>query len=188
MTSIDRVPTTNRPAADDDAGDWALRRAATLFVVVVLLHGADHLRRGVDAAGLDVFWLGTSGITIEVAVVVLIAMRHRLAPLAAMSIGLSLAAGYLAVHFLPARSLFSDSFTSARDVSLLSWTAASLEVIAAVTLGVVGLLVVRRRGGLAHATAPHAAQRPLAVALRDPLSVVMIAGNLALVVVSAFQY
>src|SRR4051794_11061780 len=124
MTTVDHALTIPAPTVAERGDRW-LRRAATFFVVVVLLHGADHPRRGVDATGLDVFWLGTAGITIEVAVVVLIAMRHRLAPLAAASIGLSLAAGYLAVHFLPGRSLFSDSFTSASDVSWMSWTAAS---------------------------------------------------------------
>src|SRR5205814_1150476 len=64
-----------------DRSDARLLAAATLFTVAVLVHGADHLRRGVDTVGRDVFWAGTAGMVLEVAVVVLITQRHRLAPL-----------------------------------------------------------------------------------------------------------
>src|SRR5437588_11686105 len=122
--------------------------AGAFFAVAVVVHGADHLRRGVGAISRDVFWLGTAGIVLEVAVVVLISQRHRLAPLAAAVVGFVLATGYVSVHFLPARSWASDSFVSASRVSPLSWTAASLEVVAAVALAATGLVVLRQRGGV----------------------------------------
>jgi hypothetical protein len=171
----------------DPVGDRWLRWAVTLFAVAVLVHGADHLRRGADAISRDVFWAGTAAIALEVGVVVLGCQRHRLAPLAALVAGASLAAGYVVVHFLPERGRLSDSLASGTDVGALSWFAASLEVLAALVLGVVGLVVLRRRGGLASAAAPYDGQRPLRRALVDPMVVVMIAGNAAIVAASLTQ-
>jgi len=87
----------------------------------------------------------------------------------------------------PARSWASDSFTSAVDVSPLSWSAASLEVAAAVVLGVAGLAVLRQRGGLASASVPVEGQLELGRALRHPLAVTMILGNALILVVSFAQ-
>ncbi len=133
--------------------------AAAFFTVAVLIHNSDHVRRGSGAVSTDVFWAGTASIALEIAVVVLACQRHRLAPLFATASGFGLAAGYLVVHFLPARSWLSDSFTSATGVSPLSWFAASLEMVAAITLGVAGLLALRERGGLASAATPNPGQR-----------------------------
>ena len=65
------------------------------------------------------------------------------APLLATVAGFQLALGYLAVHFTPDRSWFSDSFLEGGQVA--SWFAASLETTAALVLGVVGVLALRRR-------------------------------------------
>ena len=181
MSAID---TRHRPGIRTDA--W-LAGAATVFAVAVLIHNSDHLRRGADSVNLDVFWIGTSAMFLEVGLVVLGLMRHRLAALAATAGGFSLAAGYVVTHFLPDHGFLSDSFVSATDVSPLSWTAASLEVAAAVTLGVVGLLVLRAGGGLASATRPKAEQRDLRDALLHPVALAMIAGNAVILVVSLVQ-
>jgi hypothetical protein len=114
-----------------------LRRAATFFALAVLIHNADHLRRGGDSVSADVFWLGSAAIMLEVAVVVLVFRRHPAGPLVSTAAGFQLALGYLAVHFTPERGWFSDSFVSGEG-STLSWAAASLETIAALVLGVVG--------------------------------------------------
>jgi uncharacterized membrane protein YgdD (TMEM256/DUF423 family) len=167
--------------------DLSLAAAATFFAAAVLIHNSDHLRRGVDSVSKDVFWVGTSAIFIEVGLVVLALQRHRLAALAATAGGLALAAGYLFVHFLPARSWLSDSFISATDVSPLSWFAASLEVTAAVTLGVVGLMTLRQRGGLAAATQPNPEQRHLRDGLLHPVALAMIGGNAVILVLSFAQ-
>lgn len=137
--------------------------------------------------GADVFWLGTAAIALEVGVVVLVFQRHRLAPLVALASGASLAVGYLGVHFLPARPWLSDSFTSATDVSPLSWVAASLEVLAAVALAAGGAAVLRSRGGLASATRPDPARRQLWVALLHPASMLMLIGNAVILAVSVSQ-
>lgn len=174
-------------AAVGDPTDRWLLWAAAAFTVVVLLHNSDHARRGTDLLNRDVFWLGTSSIAIEVAVVALVCQRHRLAPLIAAATGYSLAVGYVVVHFLPQRGWISDSFVSARDVSPLSWVAASLEVIAALALGTAGLIGLRRRGGLESATIARPAQRPLASAFSHPLVVAMVGGQAVLLGVSAVQ-
>lgn len=128
-----------------------LQWAGAFFAVAVVLHNGDHVRRGSDAVSTDVFWIGNLAIALEVMLVVLVFQRHRLAALAALSGGAGLAVGYLVVHFLPRRSWLSDSFASAVDVSPLSWIAASVELLSAVTLAAAAWLVVTQRGGLSHA-------------------------------------
>ena len=181
-TKDQRAPTTTMRASDG----W-LMRASVLFTLAVVLHNADHLRRGTDAVGRDVFWLGTSGIALEVAIVVLVCQRHRLAPLAAAAGGFFLAAGYLEVHFLPAHSWFSDSFTSAPTVSRLSWLAASLEVLAAVALCAAGLAALSRRGGLSAVTQPNPQQRTLRDGLLHPLALAFALSQVIVLVVSFAQ-
>ena len=191
---MSRQPVLRPPAARGSmsmatAGDDRLvLRAAAFFTVAVLLHGADHARRGVDTIGREIFWLGVAAMVLEVGVVVLACQRHRLAPLAAAVAGFSLTAGYVAVHFLPARSWASDSLTSGVDVSPLSWGAASLEVVAATVLGIVGAVVLRRRGGLTSAAARPKVEsdhrRPPAA---HPVALAMIVGNLVLLAVSLAQ-
>jgi hypothetical protein len=161
--------------------------AATVFAAAVLIHGADHTRRGVDAIDRDVFWAGTAAIALEVGVVVLACQRHRLAPLAAAVVGGSLAVGYVVVHFLPDRGWLSDSLTSASDASALSWTAASLEVVAALALAAAGIVALRERGGLVSAATPHGAELPLGSGVAHPLALAMIAGNAAILAVSFTQ-
>jgi hypothetical protein len=159
-------------------GADALPAAATLFTVAVLVHNADHLRRGVDTVDLDVFWAGTSAIALEVAIVVLAFQRHRLAPRLAAAGGLALALGYGVVHFLPQRGWLSDSFTSGADVSPLSWFAASLEMVAALAVAAAGLTALGRATGR---------ERPLRDALTHPVALAMIAGNAVVLAVSFAQ-
>jgi hypothetical protein len=164
----------------DEAADRRLRLAATLFAVVVLLHNGDHLRRGADAVSDDVFWVGSSAMVIEVGVVALVFVRHRLAALAAVAAGFGLAAGYLLVHFTPGRSWLSDSFPSG-DVSAVSWAAGLAEVAAALVLGWAGW---RAAFGSSPALAPvDAAPAPTwRDALREPVVVAFAAGNVVIFV------
>ena len=170
-----------------DAGDRRLGLAALVFTIAVIIHNGDHLRRGVDKLSTDVFWVGTAGIVLEVALVVLICQRHRLAPLASAVGGLTLAGGYLEVHFLPAHGWLSDSFTSAGHVSALSWFAASFEMVAAVGLAVVGLQVLAQRGGVESASHTRLAQRRIGEAVVQPLAAVMILTQVAALAVSFIQ-
>jgi hypothetical protein len=174
------------PQADRRLDAWLLR-AAAFFAVAVVLHNGDHVRRGADAVSTDVFWLGTAGIVLEVAVVLVICQRHRIAPLAAAVAGTNLTAGYVLVHFLPERTWLSDSFTGGADVSPLSWTAALIEVAAAATLAVVGTLALSRRGGLASAARPYPRQRTLREAILHPLALGFALTQVVTIVVSFAQ-
>ncbi len=165
-----------RPTVGAVADHRLLEVAATFFALAVLIHNTDHLRRGGDSVTADVFWLGTAAIAIEVGVVVLVFLRHPSAPLAAVAAGFPLALGYLFVHFTPERTWLSDSFPGG-DVSALSWFAASLETVAALVLGVAGVVVLRRRGV---AVASGTGSTPLAAGVRHPVVVVMALGNLAI--------
>lgn len=165
-----------------------LRWATAFFTVAVLLHNADHVRRGVDALSGDVFWVGMAAIAPEVAVVVLVCQRHRWAPLAAAVAGLSLAAGYVLVHFLPERGWLSDAFPGVDGVSPLSWSAASLEVVAAIALGASGLAVLRAHArSSALALASPAGEIGLRAAILHPLALVMLLGNTAVGAISLTQ-
>jgi hypothetical protein len=146
-----------------------LRAAATFFTVAVLVHNSDHLRRGGDSVAADVFWVGSAAILLEVAVVLLVFMRHPVAPLVAAVGGFQLAIGYLAVHFTPARSWLSDSFLDGGQA--LSWFAASLETTAALVLGGVGVMAWRRRAYDGMGTVP------VGEALRHPVVAAMVIGN-----------
>jgi hypothetical protein len=176
-----------RLAGSAAAGDRLLALAATCFAFAVIVHNGDHLRRGADTVHSDVFWAGTSAVLVEVGVVVLVMQRHRLAPLAALATGASLAPAYLLVHFLPARSWLSDPLATAPNVSWMSWTAASLEVLAAAGLGLAGWRVLQERGGLASATEPHSEQQPTRAGLLHPVALVLLAVNVVIVVASISQ-
>jgi hypothetical protein len=163
--------------------------AATLFTVAVLVHNFDHVRRGIDAVHRDVFWAGTLSIGLEVAIVVLLIARHRFAPLVAVAGGFGLALGYLIVHFLPARAWLSDSFSShTGSVGPMSWFAASLEVVAALVVGVVGLLEIRELGGVEASVAPRADQRPWREAFMHPTALTMMAGNAIVLIISFAKF
>lgn len=170
---------------EDRAPDRLLRWAAIGFAVAVLIHNADHARRGGDSVTSDVFWIGSASILLEIAVVVMVLQRHRLAPLAAVATGIPLAFGYVLVHLTPRRTWLSDAFPGG-DVSAWSWAAALIEIAAATALGLAGVSVLHRRG-LAAASARNAATAealPLGVALRHPVVVAMILGNAVIVFVS----
>lgn len=175
-----QVDTARRPLV---AGATTLQLAATFFAAAVVVHGADHLRRGGDSLNADVFWLGTAAIALEVGVVALVFMRHPVAPLAAAVVGFSLAVGYFAVHFTPERGWLSDSFPSS-NAAVASWVAGSLETAAALALGVAGLAAWRfdRSVGDAAAAAPSAGRagwrHPVVVAMALA-NLVILAGSLA---------
>jgi hypothetical protein len=170
-------------AVDQRQAPSRLVTAATFFTFAVLIHNFDHVRRGTEGVAADVFWAGTAAIVVEVAVVVLCLRRDRRAPEAAALAGLGLAVGYLVVHFLPARTWLSDSFVSNPATAAVSWIAGSLEVVAALALGLAGLAAVRRRAGSRPAPAPL----PLRQALLHPVAAAMILGNAAVIAASFAQ-
>jgi Na+/proline symporter len=119
-----------------------LRRTAVVFMFAVAVHGADHVRRGVDVVTTQVLSAGTVQFLLAVVAVVLVYRRHPWAPVAAIAIGFASAIGFTAAHVLPHWSSFSDSFTGSRvapNVTVLSWATAIFEIGADIAFGWVGV-------------------------------------------------
>src|SRR4051812_36817811 len=123
--------------------DRLLRGAAIFYAIGLALHTADHMRRGLDAVTHHVFWAGNVSSVVGVTAVVLILTGHRLAPAAAVAAGFPIAIGVAAVHLLPTWSAFSDSFVD-NQVSWMSWTVVSIEIVGALATGVFGWRLYRR--------------------------------------------
>jgi hypothetical protein len=109
-----------------------LGRAALLLVVADVLHALDHARQGRDLAS-EVYVAGVAGWIALALLLVLVARGHRLAPLYAAAVGLSVAVGFLAVHVAPHWSAVSDPY-SAWDPDALSWALVAIPVLAALSL------------------------------------------------------
>jgi hypothetical protein len=122
-----------------------LRNAAILYGVGLVLHIADHMRRGTDVLTGEVNLLGTISTVAGVIVIGLVMTRHRLAPVAAIALGFPVAVGVAAVHLLPRWSDFSDAFPgSTTGVNAMSWTVVLIEIAGAFALGLAGLAMLLR--------------------------------------------
>jgi hypothetical protein len=141
-----------RSGQPDDmlSAELRLRSAALVFAVAVAVHGADHLRRGVDVVTTTVLVAGGIQFLLGAITVALIFRRHRWAPRAAIAVGFASAIGFTAAHLLPDWSAFSDAFTGrhvAPNVTVLSWVVALFEIGADIALGWAGVRVLRIDGG-----------------------------------------
>src|SRR5947209_943279 len=83
-----------------------LRFTAAVFAVAFVLHGADHVRRGVDVITGVVRAAGAVQAVAGAIAVVLVLRRHRLAPTVAVVVGFASAVGFTAAHLLPHWSAF----------------------------------------------------------------------------------
>jgi hypothetical protein len=130
----------------DKHGARLLRYAAAFYAVAWFVHTADHLRRGFGVVTGEVTALGTGAAVLQLAAIALVFRRHRLAPLAAVAVGIPDGIGIAAVHLLPRWSVFSDAFPGAHGtgVTALSWVAAILEVVGALVFAAAGAYVLRR--------------------------------------------
>jgi hypothetical protein len=124
-----------------------------VFALGSALHVADHHRRGQGSVTDELLLAGNLALVLQVVVVTLVATSHRLAPLVACSVGLPLAVGFAAAHWLPTWSALSDPVWQIDRSPQLSYAASGLEVLGALALGLTGLAVVRRRGLAAFAAA-----------------------------------
>jgi len=95
----------------------------------------------------QVIWAGNLSTAIGIAVVTLVLLGNRHAPMLAAVTGLPIALGVAAVHLLPKWSALSDTFEGARHtgVSPLSWTVVLIEIVGALAMGVVGFRIVREQ-------------------------------------------
>jgi hypothetical protein len=119
-----------------------LSYAACCFAAALVMHGADHLRRGISVVTPEVLWGGSLLSAIGLATVLLVLSGHRLGPLLAVVVGFPTAAGVVAAHLLPRWSALSDSFVS-NGADLVSWIAVLAEILAALALGVAGARALR---------------------------------------------
>ena len=117
--------------------------ASAALILVNALHGADHIRQGLDRLTSEVIVGGQGLLLLALIPFALALLRHRMAPLIAALIGpwtlIAVAASHLAPHW----SAFSDPYFD-HDLDALSW-ALMLSVIAtAAVLAAVGISSTRR--------------------------------------------
>lgn len=132
-----------RPVSYDRRSARVLISAATFFGVSVTAHTADHLRRGLDTITTELLGAGWLGLGISALAILLVAIRHDRAPQVAIIAGIVLPVGFIAAHWLPTWSVFSDSFVEG-GVSALSQAASLFEIVGALCLGAAGLHTLRR--------------------------------------------
>ncbi|MBL1074409.1 hypothetical protein JK358_08365 [Nocardia sp. 2] len=135
----------------------ALRWVTVVFAIALAVHGADHLRRGMDTISMLVMALGTIQLLLAVATIALVFTGHPRAPLAAFAVGSVSAVGFTVVHLLPDWfGPLSDSFINAPPaarVTGFSWFAAIFEILADLAIAVAG---VRARNSWAPTPRPAA--------------------------------
>lgn len=127
--------------------DRFLRYAAFLYAAGLVLHLADHLRRGLDVITPEVQWAGYASTAVGLITIALV-LTGRWAPMAAAATGFSIALGVAAVHLLPRWSVFSDAFPAAQDtgVTPLSWAVVLIEIVGAFALGLAAASALRGSG------------------------------------------
>lgn len=139
--------------------EFRFRSISAVFLIAVLVHGVDHLRRGQDVVTTAVRAAGSTQLVLAAIAVALVFRRHRLAPVAAIALGLPSAIGFAAAHLLPHWSSFSDSFVGTQrgaGVNAFSWFTAVFEIAADLVFAGAGLAVLRQRG-IASAARPRVA-------------------------------
>jgi hypothetical protein len=132
--------------------DRALRVALGVYVAAVALHAADHLHRGMWATPPSVAMAGRIQFVAIAVLIVLVWMRHRRAPEAAMLVGFASAALFTYAHVLPRWwDVLSDSFLSPdhQGVTWFSWLTAVAEISAGLALGATGIRS-RQLGRVSH--------------------------------------
>jgi hypothetical protein len=126
--------------------DIALRLAAWLYLVGLIAHTADHIRRGTSVVTTEVLALGVLSTIAGIVTVALIFTRNHRAPLVAAVFGFQVAIGVAVVHLLPKWSAFSDAFLGSRGtgISAMSWTVVLIEIAGGLALGIAGASAVSR--------------------------------------------
>jgi hypothetical protein len=119
--------------------------ASAIFVIAIVLHGADHIRQGTGSLTREVFWGGAVIAVLGFGTLAMTALHHPRAPLYVAIVGLYTAVGVTASHVLPHWSAFSDSYTNQVNADVISWAAVLFEIGAAFVLGMLGVRELRRR-------------------------------------------
>ena len=122
-----------------------LRYAAVIFIAAVAIHGADHMRRGIEDQSASIVSAGTIQAVLGVVAVALVLRKDRRAPVAAIVVGFASALLFAAAHLLPTWQGLSDSYvtpSAGAGVTWFSWLTAVLEIGADVLFGWAGLNVL----------------------------------------------
>jgi len=125
-----------------------LARANLILLVLVLVHSADHaFHQPTRHYTTEIIVPGILG-PLAVALVLMLALRRRpeAAPLSVF-IGLTTAAGFVAVHLLPYWGSFSDPYVDVPSLDAVSWALVFAPIFAALLVVVRGtqeLLAARR--------------------------------------------
>jgi hypothetical protein len=130
----------------DDA-DRLLRLTAIAYGVTLVVHLADHLRRGTGASPRSVILLGSLTAVLQVVAITAGLRRRPVAPALAVAVGLPDALGIFAVHLLPRWSALSDAYPGVRaapGVTAFSWVTAIAELLAAAAFAWAGWVALRR--------------------------------------------
>lgn len=117
--------------------------AGIVFAAGSALHLIDHLRRGQGSVSDVLYKVGNVSLVVQVATIVLVLTRHRLAPIAAASAGFSLALGFTAAHWLPRWSSISDPVWKIDSLAWFSYLASIAEILGALALALAGLAILR---------------------------------------------
>jgi hypothetical protein len=128
--------------------DRLFRWATVFFAFALALHGADHVRRGMDAVPPAVMVAGMTQLVLGAVAVVLVFLGSRWSPHLAIALGFLSAIGFTAAHLLPAWGFFSDSYINAPPaarVTMFSWITAIVEIGADIVFGLVGIAALRGR-------------------------------------------
>jgi hypothetical protein len=123
--------------------DQVLRYAALVFAAVLLVHGADHWRRGFKVLTPEVYWAGMVLSVLAVISITMVLTRHSWGPLVAVVVGFPMGVGVAASHLLPHWSSFSDAFPGS-GVDSLSYAAVVFEVIGSLVFGAAGMRMLLR--------------------------------------------
>lgn len=117
---------------------------ANLFLVgLVILHDLDHVRQGRSVAA-PVAAIGLAGGAGALASLGLAALRHRVAAVASLLVGIGTALGFLAVHVLPRWSPISDAYPNL-PVDGLSWASVIATMAGGLIVALAGLSELRSR-------------------------------------------
>ena len=134
-------------------GGSSLRRNPLLISSAVLVflnafHGLDHVRQGLGRLTTEVVVGGQALLLLALLPLALSFRHHRLAPLAAATVGLWTALAVAASHLAPHWSAFSDPYAD-NDLDWFSWGQMLLLIAAAAALGIVGIRALRRNAAAA---------------------------------------
>jgi hypothetical protein len=127
----------------DSSRERRLFTAGVMFAAGSTIHLIDHLRRGQGSVSDVLFAVGNVSLIVQVATVSLVLTRHRLAPVAAVSAGFSLALGFTAAHWLPRWSSISDPVWEINSLTWFSYLASMAEILGALALAFAGLAIIR---------------------------------------------